>query len=68
MDRHEYEHLQQLLSFKRQNNPYSPHVNPRICAEKKREGYDEGILAAKSILHAHYTLSHKEGFWDGVKE
>lgn len=53
MDRREYEQLQERLSRKMHNNPYS-----RTGNYKREDGYKEGIMAAKSILsswyHEHY--------------
>lgn len=47
----EYDALQALLTRKTQNNPHSG---------KRAEGYMDGILAAKSILHAFYQQQEKE--------
>ncbi|UWF81912.1 MAG: hypothetical protein [Bacteriophage sp.] len=47
----EYDALQALLTRKAQNNPHSG---------KRAEGYMDGILAAKSILHAFYQQQEKE--------
>lgn len=45
----EYEQLQSELTKKIQNNPYG-----RTANFKREDGYKEGILAAKSILHNFY--------------
>lgn len=44
-----YEQLQSELTKKMQNNPYG-----RTANFKREDGYKEGILAAKSILHNFY--------------
>ncbi len=49
MESHEYKLLQERLEKKIQNNPYS-----RTSNFKSEKGYEEGILAAKSILHSYY--------------
>ncbi len=45
----EYEALQAALTKKSENNPYG-----RTGNFKREDGYKEGILAAKSILHSFY--------------
>ncbi len=47
----EYDALQALLTRKAQNNPHRG---------KRAEGYMDGILAAKSVLHAFYQQQEKE--------
>ena len=47
----EYDAMQALLTRKAQNNPHSG---------KRAEGYMDGILAAKSVLHAFYQQQEKE--------
>lgn len=49
MKQWEYEQLQSELTKKIQNNPYG-----RTANFKCEDGYKEGILAAKSILHNFY--------------
>ena len=51
----EYEALQALLSLKAKKNPYTLTGN-----NKRAEGYKDGILAAKSILHSFYQHQTKE--------
>lgn len=51
MTAREYDALQALLTRKAQNNSHSG---------KRAEGYMDGILAAKSILHAFYQQQEKE--------
>jgi hypothetical protein len=49
MEQWEYEALQDALTKKSENNPYG-----RTGNFKREDGYKEGILAAKSILHEFY--------------
>lgn len=49
MKQWEYEQLQSELTKKMQNNPYG-----RTANYKREDGYKEGILAAKIILHNFY--------------
>lgn len=49
MKQWEYEALQAALTKKSENNPYG-----RTGNFKREDGYKEGILAAKSILHSFY--------------
>lgn len=49
MKKWEYEALQDALTKKSENNPYG-----RTGNFKREDGYKEGILAAKSILHSFY--------------
>lgn len=49
MNPREYEILQDRLTKKLQYNPY------KYGMIKKRDGYKEGILVAKSILHEFYN-------------
>ena len=49
MERDQYEKLQEQLSEKLKNNPYGKNGN-----FKYKEGYKQGILAAKSILSDFY--------------
>lgn len=55
MTAEEYKTLQERLSAKLTNNPYTSH---KIQAAKQRQGYEEAILAAKSILHSFYKHQH----------
>ncbi len=57
MTRIEYEILQERLTKKMQNNPYG-----RTGNFKREDGYNEGILAAKSILSDYY---HRNGEKNG---
>lgn len=49
MTNQEYADIQELLSKKLHNNPYTHTGN-----SKREEGYQKGVLAAKSILSAYY--------------
>lgn len=49
MKQWEYEQLQSELTKKMQNNTYG-----RTANFKREDGYKEGILSAKSILHNFY--------------
>ena len=55
MTQYEYDLLQAKLSEKLEKNPYAG-----TGSAKQKEGYKAGILAAKSILSAHYKY-HSEG-------
>lgn len=53
MTQWEYKSLQDALTKKSENNPY------RFTGNFKREdGYKEGILDAKSILHSFYKRNY----------
>ena len=51
----EYENLQEQLSKKLKNNPYS-----HTGCTKYETGYKEGILAAKGILSAFYHAAERK--------
>ena len=51
MKQWEYEALQDALTKKSENNPYG-----RTGNFKREDGYKEGILAAKSILHSFFIM------------
>lgn len=56
MTQWEYKSLQDALTKKSENNPY------RFTGSFKREdGYKEGILDAKSILHSFYKRNYGGG-------
>ena len=55
MERWEYEALQDALTKKSENNPYG-----RTGNFKREDGYKEGILAAKSILHSFYERQSRD--------
>lgn len=54
MTEQEYSSLQEQLTRKRENSPYA-----RTGNFKRQEGFQEGVLAAKSILSAYYH-AHSE--------
>ena len=54
MTSYEYETLQEQLSKKLKNNSYA-----RSGCTKYETGYQEGILAAKSILSAFYHAAER---------
>lgn len=56
MTEHEYRSLQEDLSEKLRKNPFS---NPKQHTIKMQEGYEEGILAAKSVLSAFYKAQYR---------
>lgn len=49
MTEQEYKMLQKRLTNKLCHSPYGP-----ASSSKYKEGYREGILAAKSVLHGFY--------------
>ena len=55
MRRYEYEFLQELLTYKIENNPYKRAGNFKLA-----DGYENGILTAKSILSNYYHTCCKE--------
>lgn len=55
MKQWEYEALQDALTKKSENNPYG-----RTGNFKREDGYKEGILAAKSILHSFYEWQSRD--------
>lgn len=54
MTQGEYKALQDALTKKSENNPYRFTGNFKL-----EDGYKEGILAAKSVLHSFYKLNIK---------
>lgn len=55
MKQWEYEALQAALTKKFENNPYG-----RTGNFKREDGYKEGILVAKSILHSFYQRQSQD--------
>lgn len=55
MKQWEYEALQDALTKKSENTPYG-----RTGNFKREDGYKEGILAAKSILHSFYQRQSQD--------
>lgn len=56
MNKKEYDHLQQTLSKKMEENLYIKYG----FSGNRSEGFKQGILVAKSIIHNMYESQHRK--------